>query len=169
MWYRRLSYEHHCFAPGILLGRSGARPRGVLEASELDSAQRKQGQTLLFITQVLFLFPGDSVWALLVTNPSSAFCPAPPCVDLRGRWGPGSFSGTASCWAWVAWAEERNFSRSVWLPPGLGPDWSHPQMGDPHLSNLWETKDPKQFKIHGPNVSKRITLPCQIFPENADV
>ena len=80
MWYRRLSYEHHHFAPGILLGRSDSRPHAVLEASEPDLAQRKQGETLLFITQVLFLFPGDSVWALLVTNPSSA------CVLLLPVW-----------------------------------------------------------------------------------
>ena len=35
------------------------------------------------------------------------------------------------------------------------------------MSNHLETKDTKQFKIRGPNISKSIMVTCQIFPNRA--
>lgn len=36
-------------------------------------------------------------------------------------------------------------------------------------SNLLETKDTRQFRMCGPNISKRIKVICQIFPKNEDI
>ena len=34
-----------------------------------------------------------------------------------------------------------------------------------HLSNLLKTKDSRQFRMHGSNISKGIMVTCQIFPK----
>ena len=57
--------------------------------------------------------------------------------------------------------------RYVWLSPGLSPTVRIPEHH--HLSNLLETKDSRQFKKHGPNISKRIMVIYQICPKNASV
>lgn len=89
MWYRRLSYEHQHFAPGILLGRSGARPRAVPEASELDLAQRKQGQTLLFYHPASIFIPWGFCMGFAGDKPLLCLV---SCSSLCG------FEGTLRAW-----------------------------------------------------------------------
>ena len=55
-------------------------------------------------------------------------------------------------------------------PPQLPSDvFSGPQasvsLSEYHLSNLLKTKDSRQFRVHGSNISKGIMVTCYIFPK----
>lgn len=141
-----------------------ATARSTLLASETRLAQRKRLDFIL-LPRFYFYFPR------IVNGDKSLFHLLSHSSFWRGSEEWGSSSETLSYWVWASSCprvEKQDFSQpvlnvgDVTRPQG----WRFMPLSDHHLSKVLVTKDARQFKIHGQNISKRKVVMCPCFPKN---
>ena len=152
------------FRTDLLLDGLVGSPCSPRDSQEFSSApQFKSMKTLL--PRLYFYFPR------IVNGDKSLFHLLSHSSFWRGSEEWGSSSETLSYWVWASSCprvEKQDFSQpvlnvgDVTRPQG----WRFMPLSDHHLSKVLVTKDARQFKIHGQNISKRKVVMCPCFPKN---